>query len=170
MAGLSVATIRAVAVGVIGIAFIQAIIFGLCLLVAGVPWAAVLAFAVLLLGIAQVPALIVALPAIIYIWWSGDHSNGAAIIYTVLLLLSGMVDNILKPFVLGHGVDAPMPVILIGALGGMAVAGILGMFIGATLFALGYQMFMGWVEGDPDDEAPEAGADGVAAVVGSTAA
>jgi len=73
----------------------------------------------------------------------------------VLLLLSGMVDNVLKPFVLGHGVESPMPVILLGALGGMAVAGILGMFIGATLFALGYQIFMGWVADDPDEEAPE---------------
>jgi len=154
-AQLSVATIRAVAVGVIGIAFIQAIIVGLCLLIAGVPWAAVLAFIVLVLGIAQLPALIVTLPAIVYIWSSGDFGNVAAIAYTVLLLLSGMVDNVLKPFVLGHGVEAPMPVILLGALGGMAVAGILGMFIGATLFALCYQIFMGWVADDPDEEAPE---------------
>ena len=158
-AKLSVATIRAVAVGVIGIAFIQAIIIGLCLLIVGIPWAAVLAFIVLVLGIAQVPALIVTLPAIIYIWWSGDYANFAAIGYTVLLLLSGMVDNVLKPFMLGRGVDAPMPVILLGALGGMAVAGILGMFIGATLFALGYQIFMGWVADDPDEEAPEQDSD-----------
>jgi predicted PurR-regulated permease PerM len=56
-----------------------------------------------------------------------------------------MVDNVLKPLLLGRGVDAPMPVILLGALGGMATHGILGMFVGATLLALGYQIFMGWV-------------------------
>jgi predicted PurR-regulated permease PerM len=154
-ADLAVATIRAVAVGVIGIACIQAIAVGLSLLVAGVPWAAVLAFFVLLLGIAQIPALIVILPAIVYVWWSGDHSNLAAIAYTVLLAVSGMVDNVLKPFMLGRGVDSPMPVVLLGALGGMAAAGILGMFIGATLFALGYQIFMGWVAEDPDEGARE---------------
>jgi predicted PurR-regulated permease PerM len=66
-AKLSVATIRAVAIGVIGIAFVQAMIVGLCLLIAGVPWAAVLALVVLLLAIAQVPALIVTLPAIIFV-------------------------------------------------------------------------------------------------------
>jgi predicted PurR-regulated permease PerM len=158
-AKLSVDTIRTVAVGVIGIAFIQAILVGLCLLVAGVPWAAVLAFVVLVLGIAQVPALIVTLPAIIYIWWSGDHGTVASITYTVLLVVSGMVDNVLKPFMLGRGVDSPMPVILLGALGGMAVAGILGMFIGATLFALGYQIFMGWVAEGTDEEAPESDVD-----------
>ena len=142
---LSTATIRAVAQGVIGVAFIQAIIVGLCLLLAGVPWAGVLAMIVLVLGIAQVPALLVTLPAIGYIWWKGDAGTVAAVIYTVLLFVAGMTDNVLKPLMLGRGVDAPMPVILIGALGGMAAAGILGMFVGATLLALGYQIFMGWV-------------------------
>jgi predicted PurR-regulated permease PerM len=149
-ARLSTATIRAVAQGVIGVAFIQAIIVGLALLVAGVPWAGVLAVIVLVLGIAQVPALIVTLPAIIYIWSSGDYSTVAAIAYTAVLFLSGMADNVLKPLMLGRGVNAPMPVILLGALGGMATAGILGMFVGATLLTLGYQIFMGWVAANPN--------------------
>ncbi len=144
-ATLSTATIRAVAQGVIGVAFIQAIIVGLCLLVAGIPWAGVLAMIVLVLGIAQVPALIVTLPAIGYIWWLGDYGTVEAVIYTVLLVVAGMTDNILKPLMLGRGVDAPMPVILLGALGGMATGGILGMFVGATMLALGYQLFTGWV-------------------------
>ncbi len=147
---LSTATIRAVAQGVIGVAFIQAIIVGLALLVAGIPWAGALAGIVLVLGIAQLPALIVILPAIIYLWSSGDYGNAAALAYTVLLFLAGMADNVLKPLMLGRGVDAPMPVILLGALGGMATAGILGMFVGATLLALGYQLFMGWVATNPD--------------------
>lgn len=142
---LSAATIRAVALGVIGVAFIQAIIVGLCLLVAGVPWAGVLAAIVLVLGIAQVPALFVTLPAIIYLWASGDYSTGMAITFTVLLAVAGMADNVLKPLMLGRGVDAPMPVVLLGALGGMAASGILGMFVGATLLTLGYKIFMGWV-------------------------
>ena len=149
-AKLSTATIRAVAQGVIGIAFVQAILVGLALLVAHVPWAGVLAAITLVLSIAQVPALIVILPAIGYIWSSGNYGNGAAIAYTIILLLSGMADNVLKPLMLGRGVDAPMPVILLGALGGMATGGILGMFVGATLLALGYQIFMGWVATNPD--------------------
>ena len=144
-ATLSTATIRAVAQGVIGVAFIQAIIVGLCLLIAGVPWAGVLAMICLVLGIAQIPALIVTLPAIAYIWLLGDYGKGEAILYTLLIFVAGLADNVLKPLMLGRGVDAPMPVILIGALGGMAAAGILGMFVGATLLALGYQIFMGWV-------------------------
>ena len=147
---LSVGTIRGVAQGVIGIAFVQATLVGLALLVAHVPWAGVLAVITLVLSVAQVPALIVILPAIGYIWSSGNYGSGAAIAYTILLLLSGMADNVLKPLMLGRGVDAPMPVILLGALGGMATGGILGMFVGATLLALGYQIFMSWVATNPD--------------------
>ena len=152
---LATATIRAVAQGVIGVAFIQGIIVGICLLLAGIPWAGVLAMIVLVLGIAQVPALLVTLPAIGYIWWTGDYGTVEAVIYTVLLFVAGMTDNVLKPLMLGRGVDAPMPVILLGALGGMAAAGILGMFVGATLLALGYQIFMGWVA--PGTEAEPSG-------------
>ena len=155
---LSTATIRAVAKGVLGVAFLQAIIVGICLLIAGIPWAGVLAVIVLVLGIAQVPALIVTLPAIGYLWSSGNYGTGAAVLYTVLLVVAGMADNVLKPLMLGRGVDAPMPVILLGALGGMAAAGILGMFVGATLLALGYQIFMGWVATNPD--APRAHPEG----------
>jgi predicted PurR-regulated permease PerM len=142
---LSTATVRAVAQGVIGVALIQAIAVGVTLLVAGVPLAGVLALIVLILGIAQIPAVLVTLPAIAYLWMSGDYGNGAAIVYSVVLFLAGIADNFLKPLMLGRGVDAPMPVILFGALGGMAAAGILGLFVGAVLLALGYQIFMGWV-------------------------
>jgi len=153
LAKLSAATIRTVAQGVIGVAFIQASLIGLVLLVAGVPWAGVIAIITLVLGIAQVPALIVTLPAIAYIWLSGDYSTGMATTYTIVLVLAGMADNVLKPLMLGRGVDAPMPVILLGALGGMASAGISGMFAGATLLAVGYQIFIGWVANTSDDEA-----------------
>ncbi|MEL6210192.1 MAG: hypothetical protein AAFR44_08435, partial [Pseudomonadota bacterium] len=70
--------------------------------------------------------------------------------FSVLIIMSSYVDNVLKPLVLGRGVDAPMPVILIGALGGMMSGGILGMFIGATFLAAGYVVFMEWVEEGPE--------------------
>ena len=97
---LSAATIRAVAQGVVGVAVIQAIIIGLCLLVAGVPWAGAIAGIVLILGIAQIPAVIVTLPAIAYIWSVGTYGSVAAVLYTVLLLVAGMADNVLKPLML----------------------------------------------------------------------
>lgn len=142
---LSVATIRAVALGVIGVAAIQALLIGLALLLAGIPVAGILAIVALVLGIAQVPALIITIPVIIYIWTSGDYSTGAAIAHTIILLLTGLADNVLKPLMLGRGVDVPMPVILFGALGGVATGGIQGMFVGATALALGYALFKNWI-------------------------
>jgi predicted PurR-regulated permease PerM len=150
---LSIATIRAVALGVIGVAAIQAILVGLALLLAGVRIAGVLALITFVLGIAQVPALIVTLPVIIYMWAGGDYSTGSAVLNTIILLVTGMADNVLKPLMLGRGVDVPMPVVLFGALGGMASGGILGMFVGATALALGYTLFKSWVAGTPESEA-----------------
>ncbi len=147
---LSTATVRAVAAGVIGIACIQALIIGVSLMIASVPFAGVLAMVVLVLGVAQLPALVVTLPVIGWIWASGDYETVPAVAYSALLFVGGMADNVLKPIMLGRGVDAPMPVILIGALGGMATKGILGMFIGATVLALGYQIFMRWVADNPE--------------------
>jgi predicted PurR-regulated permease PerM len=149
---LTTSTIRAVALGVLGVAFMQAVLTGLALMLAGVPAAGVLAVVVLILAIAQLPAVIVTIPAIIYIWSSGLYSTGSAITHTIILLVVGLADNVLKPLMLGRGVDVPMPVMLLGALGGMASGGILGMFVGATLFALGHQIFMGWVADDPHAE------------------
>ena len=160
---LSTATIRAVAAGVLGVALIQAIIVGLCLLLAGIPFAGVLTVIVLVLGIAQVPALLVTLPAIATSGWPVTTGPAKRPSTRILALCRRHDDNVLKPLMLGRGVDAPMPVILIGALGGMAVQGILGMFVGATLLALGYQIFMGWVHnpdaliGKEKSETPAAG-------------
>lgn len=150
LANLALSTIRAVALGVVGVAAIQALLIGLALLLAGIPVAGVLAIVSLVLGIAQVPALVVTLPVIIYIWAGGHYSTTAAIVHTIILLLTGIADNVLKPLMLGRGVNIPMPVILFGALGGMASGGILGMFVGATVLALGYELFTTWVAANPD--------------------
>ncbi len=139
-------TIRAVALGVIGVAFIQALLVGTVMTFAGIPLVGILFILALILGIAQIPVLLVTGPAIAYLWMTGDNGTLGNIIYTALLIVAGMVDNVLKPILLGRGVDAPMPVVLIGALGGMAMNGILGMFIGATLLSIGYRIFMAWVD------------------------
>ena len=147
---LTIATVRSVATGVVGVAFIQAILLGVGFLVAGVPAAGVLALLVMFLGILQLPALIISLPAAGYLWWADDEmSTAIKVVFTIYFVVAGMADNVLKPMLLGRGVDAPMLVILIGAIGGMATAGITGLFLGAVLLAVGYKLFMEWVA-DPE--------------------
>jgi predicted PurR-regulated permease PerM len=141
---LSIATIRSVAVGVVGVAFIQAVLLGVGFILADIPAAGLLAIIVLIIGILQLPALVITLPVIGYLWWAGD-STISNVIFTIYLLIAGGADGFLKPMLLGRGVEAPMPVILIGALGGMVSFGLLGLFLGAVLLALGYVIFMEWV-------------------------
>ena len=145
MLSLSVATIISVAAGVIGVAFLQAVLLGFGFVMSGIPAGGVLALFVLVLGIAQVPAAVIGLPAIVYLWVSGDASTTSNIVWTIYLVIAGLSDNVLKPLLLGRGVDVPMPVILIGALGGMVTGGFLGLFLGAVLLALAYRLFMEWV-------------------------
>lgn len=144
LVGLATATVRAVAQGVIGIACVQALLLGAGFILVGIPAAGILALLVLLCGIAQIPAALVSLPTIAYVIYTHE-SPTIAIMFTVYTLVAGTVDNILKPLVLGRGVEAPMPVILLGALGGMATGGIIGLFLGSVMLALGYQLFMAWV-------------------------
>jgi predicted PurR-regulated permease PerM len=154
---LATATIRSVATGVIGVALIQALLLGIGFVMADVPAAGVWALIVLLLGIAQLPATLVTIPVIVYLWWAGDASTAMNIFFTVYLVAAGLADNVLKPMLLGRGVDAPMPVILLGALGGMVTGGIIGLFIGAVLLAVGYELFMAWVDEIDQVETPGEG-------------
>ncbi|WP_435607887.1 AI-2E family transporter [Pseudomonas knackmussii] len=150
LAALCTSTIRAVAQGVVGVAFIQTLLLGLGFIVMGIPGAGLLSLGVLLLGIVQMPVALVSLPAVGYVFWSGDYGTVSAVIFTIWTVLAGLSDNVLKPLMLGRGVAVPMPMILIGALGGMITGGIIGLFIGPVFLALGFQLFMAWVR----DRAP----------------
>lgn len=150
---LCTGTIRAVAMGVIGVAFIQALLAGIVMVIAGIPAVGIFFVLALILGIAQIPVILVTAPAIAIMWTTGDHSTAMNILFSILLIIAGMADNVLKPLLLGRGVDAPMPVVLLGALGGMAASGILGMFVGATLLSIGYRIFMAWVNQGPNGPA-----------------
>jgi predicted PurR-regulated permease PerM len=88
----------------------------------------------------------------------GDASTTSNIIFTVYLLVAGLVDNVLKPMLLGRGVDVPMPIVLLGALGGMVSAGIIGLFIGAILLSVGYKVFMDWIDEPSENQEAEGSA------------
>jgi predicted PurR-regulated permease PerM len=137
------ATIRSVAQGVLGIALIQAILAGIGLLVMGVPYTGLWTLLVLLLAIIQVPTIIILGPIIVYVF--SVAATVPAIIFMVWSLLVGMSDSLLKPLLLGRGLDIPMLVILLGAIGGMILSGIIGLFVGAVVLALGYRLLMAWL-------------------------
>ena len=151
---MSVSTIRSVAVGVIGIAFIQAMLGGLGMMFVGVPAAGLLAIVILVLAIAQLPPILVLGPVAFYVF--SAESTTVAMIFLIWSIIVSFSDAVLKPLFLGRGVDVPMLVILLGAIGGMITSGIVGLFIGAIILAVGYKLFGVWLQlGQPLDEEPE---------------
>ncbi|SAL78888.1 membrane protein [Caballeronia terrestris] len=148
---LCTATIRAVAQGVVGIAFIQMLLIGVAFVLMGIPGAGLLALVVLLIGIMQLPATLITAPVIIFVIVTEGLST-ATIVFSVYVFVAGLADNVLKPLLLGRGVAVPMPVVLIGALGGMVSGGVIGLFIGPVMLAVGYQLFWRWVRDQPQSE------------------
>ncbi len=142
-AELSQAVVRSVTRGILGVAVIQATLAGIGMLVAGVPAAGLWALIGLVLSTIQVGVLPVMVPAAIYLFYTA--STTTAILFLIFTLFVGTIDNILKPLLLGRGISVPMPVIFVGAIGGFIGQGIIGLFVGAVVLALGYELLLAWL-------------------------
>jgi predicted PurR-regulated permease PerM len=140
---MCVSTIRSVVKGILLVAIIQAALAYLGFIVIGLPGASLFALLVLIFAIIQLPPLIAMIPAIAIVFSYAESTP--AIIFTIYAILVSISDSFLKPILLGKGLQTPMLVILIGALGGMMLQGILGLFIGPVVLALGYQLYNTWV-------------------------
>jgi len=137
-------TVRSVALGILGVALLQGLLAGIGFLVAGVPAAGLLTLICIVLGIIQLGVGLVVIPVAIYLFSTATTFTAVAfLIYAIAIL---PVDNILKPLLLGRGVQVPMAVIFVGAIGGFIRYGIVGLFVGAVIFTLGYSLFIAWLE------------------------
>lgn len=149
-ADLTVATVGNVVKGIIGVALILGLLHGILFMIAGIPYAGIWSLLVFVLGILQLPVIFVTLPIIIYIF--AIKSTGIAIMWTLLLLVAGLSDNVLKPILLGKGAPVPMLVIFIGVIGGFIFSGFIGLFTGAIIMSIGYKLFVTWINTTPDDQ------------------
>ena len=136
-------TVRGVASGVVGVALLQAVLAGVGFFAVGVPGAGILAVICLLVAIIQLPLAIPIVPVIIYVW--AYEPTAAALLFTVWCVPVMLVDNVLKPILMGRGVEAPMLVVFVGSLGGMAASGIIGLFTGAVVLVVAYELCREWV-------------------------
>jgi predicted PurR-regulated permease PerM len=154
---LGTATIRGVMQGVIGVAVIQALLAVVGMVLVGVPAAGLWAVLVMILAIIQLPPILVLGPIAAWVFSFADTTP--AVLFLIWALIVSGCDSFLKPILMGRGVDAPMLVILIGALGGMMLSGIIGLFVGAVVVAITYTLFMAWVAEDDFTE-PSKSAEG----------
>ena len=144
--------IRGVALGVGVTALAQSLLGGIGLAVAGVPGAGVLTAVMFMLCIAQIGPLLVLLPAVLWVFWSGDTGWGIA-----LAIWSGVVgtmDNFLRPVLIRMGADLPLLLIFAGVIGGLLSFGLVGIFVGPVILAVAYTLLVAWVD-DADRPAPE---------------
>jgi predicted PurR-regulated permease PerM len=143
LAELATATVQSVVQGIVGVALIQAVLAGLGLIVAGIPGAGLWALIVLVAAVVQIPvALALAIPVVVA--FSSLGTVGASIFAAWCIVVS-LLDNVLKPILFGRGVNVPTVVIFLGAIGGMLSMGIIGLFLGAVVLALGFELFRAWL-------------------------
>jgi predicted PurR-regulated permease PerM len=147
-----VITIRNVAKGILGVAFIQFVLMGGALMLAKVPFAGLWALAALLFAIVQAPVGIVAIPIVIYLYSAREPVP--ATLWSILIILISLSDNFIKPYLMGKGAPVPTLVIFLGAIGGMIMSGFIGLFTGAIILSLGYKLATMWLGGGQKEPAP----------------
>jgi predicted PurR-regulated permease PerM len=143
--------IRGIALGVVVTAVAQALLAGLGLLVAGIPFAGALTALAFMLCIAQVGPILVLLPAVGYLFWSGQTGWGSFLL--VWTLAVGSLDNILRPVLIRKGADLPLVLVFAGVLGGLMTFGLIGIFVGPVVLAVAQTLLDAWAQ--EADEGPK---------------
>ena len=140
---LAAATVRSVTTGILGVALIQALLAGLGFLVMRIPGAGLWALLFLVAAVLQVggPVLI---PFVIYVF--ATTATTKAVAFLIWCILVGLLDNVLKPLLLGRGLPVPIVVIFLGAMGGFLVMGIIGLFVGPVILSVGYRLLLTWLD------------------------
>jgi predicted PurR-regulated permease PerM len=142
-ARLAERTIRTVVKGILGVSFIQSLLLGVGLVVMGIPAAGLLFMIALIMSVVQIGVFLVVIPVLVYSF--ATYGTTANIIFLIWCIFVSVIDNVLKPLLLGQGAPVPMPIIFIGAIGGFIFSGFIGLFTGAIIFSVGYKLFLLWM-------------------------
>jgi predicted PurR-regulated permease PerM len=135
--------IRGVVLGVVVTALLQAAIGGVGLYVAGLPAAGLLTAVMLFLCLAQLGPFLVLAPAVVWLYWSGDTTNGSILL--AITLVAGALDNVVRPWLIKRGANLPLVLIFAGVIGGLLAFGIIGLFIGPVVLTIAYTLLAAWV-------------------------
>jgi predicted PurR-regulated permease PerM len=142
---LAAATVRSVTNGILGVALIQSLLAGLGFLVVGISGAGLWTLLFLIAAVLQVGSLAL-VPAVIYVFATAPTVK--AVVFLIWCVFVALIDNVLKPLLLGRGVPVPIVVIFLSAIGGFMAMGIIGLFIGPIVLSVGYKLLQAWLEQD----------------------
>ncbi|MDX7990396.1 AI-2E family transporter YdiK [Xenorhabdus littoralis] len=147
---LAAQSIRAVALGVVVTALVQAIAGGIGLAIAGIPYPMILTVLMFVCCVAQLGPLLVLIPSIAWLYWTGETTWGTLLVVWSLILTT--MDGVLRPFLIRLGADLPMVLILTGVIGGILSLGVIGLFIGPVVLAVSYRLLLAWMNEVPKPE------------------
>jgi len=150
---LSGQAIRAVALGVVVTAIVQSTAAGIGLALSGIPYPAVLTAVIFTLCIAQLGPILVMVPAVVWLYWSGDAVRATVLLIWTIVV--GALDNVLRPILIKRGADLPLLLIFAGVIGGLVGFGIIGLFVGPVVLAVTYRLLESWIA-EIDSEASDA--------------
>ena len=136
-------SIRAVALGVVVTAVVQAALGGIGLAVAGVPLPGLLTALMFVLAVAQIGAGPVLVLALVWLYWTGETTT--ATVFLVWSLFVDSIDNVLRPILIKSGADLPLLLIFAGVIGGLLAFGVVGLFVGPVVLAVAYTELIAWV-------------------------
>jgi predicted PurR-regulated permease PerM len=142
--------IRGVALGVVVTAFVQSVLGGIGLAIAGVPFAVVLTALMFMLALAQIGAVPVLVGGLVWLWWHG--STAWFVVLLVWTIVVGSLDNVLRPILIRKGADLPLLLIFAGVIGGLFAFGLLGLFVGPVILAVAYTLLNAWVSEAPEPD------------------
>jgi predicted PurR-regulated permease PerM len=145
--------IRGVALGVVGTALIQSALAWLGVALAGVPYAGLLTAVMFLCSVAQIGPTPVLLGCIAWLWWQGNVTT--TVVFGVWSLFVATIDNVLRPLLIRRGADLPLLLIFAGVIGGIVAFGVIGIFIGPMLLAVGYTLLLDWIHEAPQEREGE---------------
>lgn len=143
---LAADTIRAVANGVVGVAALQAALAGIAIAAVSAPGASILVSLIFILGVLQIGPVLVTLPLVIWAWM--NLSGTEALLFTAYIIPVGLLDNVLRPILLGRSLKTPTLVILVGLLGGTIANGLTGLFLGPVILSVIWELSVAWVNGE----------------------
>lgn len=129
-------TIRAVVKGVLVTAIVQGLLAGMAYVALSVPFP--MGLTALTIVLAPIPfggTGLVWLPVALYLFWIGMAGKALAMLAWGIGVVS-MVDQFLRPWLIGQDVQIPVLLLVLSVLGGLALYGLLGLFIGPILVSL----------------------------------
>lgn len=136
-------TVKGVVYGVLGTNLVMALLSALGLSIAGVPSPLLLGLVIFFLTIIPMAPVLVFLPAIL--WLLGQDAIVAAIFLAAwYLLVFTILEGVLRAYFISRGSDLPMILVFLGMLGGIFMFGLLGLFVGPTLLAVGHALLREW--------------------------